>query len=223
MTRNRINNIIRETLSSVLKSCGFERRGDDYIRRIGEMSHIINTQRSRWSEENRTSFTINCGVHVSQVTSVFRSLPEPAQPKLTDCCVSVRIGMLTASKLDIWWELADSSDASECAEFRQDVAVKAAELAIPFLGRFETEFQVAEFLSSRCTAADELVEPRAQALRMAYAALIWRKLGDADRCAASIEEAERQSKRTPLEDIIAVFASRWRANGLSNPPIARRG
>ncbi|WP_437927062.1 DUF4304 domain-containing protein [Sorangium sp. So ce291] len=143
MTRNRTNKIIREALSTALTSFGFERHGDDYARRIGEVSHIINTQRSRWSEENRTSFTINCGVHVSHVTSAFRNLPESAQPKLTDCCVSVRIGMLTASRIDIWWELADCNDASECTKAQQDVTVKAAELAIPFLGRFETELQVA--------------------------------------------------------------------------------
>ncbi|WP_081426529.1 DUF4304 domain-containing protein [Sorangium cellulosum] len=220
MTKNRINKIIHEALSGALTPYGFKQRGDDYIRRIGDVSHVVNTQRSRWNEGNRVSFTLNCGVHVSHVTSTFRNLPEPAQPKLTDCCISVRIGMLTASRLDIWWELGDSDDTDEHTKVQRDVAMRTTDSMIPFLGRFESEHQVADFLSSTCTGADELVDPRAQALRMAYAAVIWRKLGDADRCSACIEEAERQSKRTPLQDVIVAFASRWRADSRSNPLIA---
>ncbi|WP_437565854.1 DUF4304 domain-containing protein [Sorangium sp. So ce542] len=220
MTRNRINKFIHTMLSIALTPHRFKRRGDDYVRRIGETAHIINVQRSRWNEDNRVNFTLNCGVHISHVTSAFRNLPEPAQPKLTDCCISVRIGMLTASRLDIWWELGDPDDANGYAKVQQDVAMRTADSVIPFLERFQNEHQVAEFLSSVRTGADELVEPRAQALRMAYAAVIWLKLGNADRCSACIEEAERQSKRTPLEDAIAAFASRWRADWRSNPPIA---
>ncbi|KYF69133.1 hypothetical protein BE15_45135 [Sorangium cellulosum] len=128
--------------------------------------------------------------------------------------------MLTASRLDIWWELGDSDDTDEHTKVQRDVAMRTTDSMIPFLGRFESEHQVADFLSSTCTGADELVDPRAQALRMAYAAVIWRKLGDADRCSACIEEAERQSKRTPLQDVIVAFASRWRADSRSNPLIA---
>ncbi|WP_437630347.1 DUF4304 domain-containing protein [Sorangium sp. So ce854] len=220
MTKNRISKIIHEALFGTLAPYGFKRRGDDYVRRIGAVSHVVNAQRSRWSEGNRVSFTLNCGVHVAHVTSTFRNLPEPAQPKLTDCYISARVGMLTASRLDIWWELGDSDDADEYAKVQRDVAMRTTNSVIPFLGRFEAERQVAEFLSSTCTGADELVDPRAHALRMAYAAAIWRKLGDADRCSACIEEAERQSKRTPLQDVIVAFASRLRADSRSNPLIA---
>ncbi|KYF54890.1 hypothetical protein BE08_44020 [Sorangium cellulosum] len=128
--------------------------------------------------------------------------------------------MLTGSRIDLWWELGDSDDADEYAKAQRDVAMRTTDSVIPFLGRFETECQVAEFLSSTCTGADELVDPRAHAMRMAYAAVIWRKLGDADRCSACIEEAERQSKRTPLQDVIVAFASRLRADSRSNPLIA---
>ncbi|WP_437878160.1 DUF4304 domain-containing protein [Sorangium sp. So ce513] len=215
MTKNRIGKIVHEALFGALAPYGFKRRGDDYVRRIGEVSHVVNAQRSRWSEGGRVSFTLSCGVHVAHVTSIFRNLPEPALPKMTDCCISARVGMLTASRLDIWWELGDSDDADECAKVQRDVAVTTAESVILFLGRFETELQVAEFLSSTRTRSDELVDPRAHALRMAYAAVVWRKLGDVDRCSACIEEAERQSKRTPLQDVIVAFASRLRADSRS--------
>lgn len=86
------------------------RRGQLYIRDRDHVFHMVDIQYSRWNDAAKASFTLNAGIYVPGVTSTFRKRPDPEKPKPSDCCISVRVGMLTHEKHDLWWELSESSD-----------------------------------------------------------------------------------------------------------------
>lgn len=206
--KDRVNGILRESLSRELKCYGFHKRGDLYVRRLGELCHIIDVQRSRWNDTHRISVTINCGIYVPGVTSAYWNTPEPKQPKATDCCVSVRVGMLRTPWNDIWWEVSNDDGIEKAALIQADISSIIVELAMPFLNRFQTTLEVVRFLTEGRIEADKFVEPRADVTRLIYAGLLWRGLGERSRCSTCIDEAKRLSKKTPQEAVVVAFADR---------------
>ena len=211
MTRDlekQVRKELQTRLTQHLSQAGFRRTGNGYKRTFGGVSHVVDVQYSKWKNPNKVSFTLNCGVYVPRVVSVFHGTAEPLRPKLTDCCVYVRGGMLTDEKLDTWWsvavekniEVASASSAAE-AMIKQHI--------LPFLERFAEPADVAEFLSSHRCVSDTSVEPRADAVSHIYAAILWRTAGGSERCREMMDTALREAARTPLADVVAKFAARF--------------
>lgn len=209
MVDNRVNKVIRQSLSDVLKRHGFQRTGALYVRRFGDMLHMIEAQHSRWNDTTRKSFTLNCGVYVPGVTSTFWNTPEPKKPKLTDCCISIRVGMLREPRCDIWWEVSHDDSLEKDAQIQADIVSIITESVLPFLSRFQNESEITQVLTEESSSADGFIEPRASATRLAYAALLWRRLGEVSKCSSCINESKQRSKKTPLEAVINAFASRF--------------
>lgn len=207
--KNRVNDVLQQSLAVTLKDRGFTRSGGVYSRKSGDITHIVEVQHSRWNDQEKASFTLNCGIHVPGVTSVFRRTPEPNRPRLADCCVTVRVGMLGDQKLDIWWKLSVEDDRNRDVQVANEMVSATTRMALPFLDRFQSEEQVALLLSQERSKGDEFVEPRVSALRHAYAALLWARLGDHDRAHECLSRAQIESKKTPLEDVVARFAENW--------------
>ena len=205
----RLKNIVARTVTPALKERGFKKAGDRFVRGDAVVQ-LVDVQFSRWDNPNEASFTLNCGVWMSGVTSTYRNTAEPASPKLADCCISARVGMLTDSRLDVWWTVRQD-DPSELDESTERAVVTALSGAVlPFLRRFETAEAIAEFLSAPLTGPDRLLDPRAEVMRVAYATAAWATLGQAARRDECLARATALAKTGPVKDIIAGFASRVR-------------
>jgi Domain of unknown function (DUF4304) len=207
--KSRVKFVLQQSLAVTLKERGFTRLGGVYARESGDIAHIIEVQQSRWNDQSKASFTFNCGVHVPGVTSTFRVKPEPKRPRLADCCVTVRVGMLEDSRLDIWWKLSVDDDPHRDLHVAKEIVSATTRLMLPFLDRFQSEEQIALFLSQDRSKRDEFVEPRVPALQHAYAALLWARLGDTDRALECLNRAQIESRKTPLEDVVTRFAEEW--------------
>src|SRR5262249_47677980 len=108
-----------------------------------------------------------------------------------------------------WWKLAESDEPERDVALEEEVAAATKRFVLPFLERFHDEHTVAEFLSQPCELDDKFVEPRADGLRLAYAAIIWQSAGNRIRCQESIEKAVLRSKRSPLEGVLNDFVRRF--------------
>lgn len=207
--KERLNKILLESIARRLKEHGFRKRGDVFSRECRRVVHLIDIQYSRWNDSTETNFTLNCGVYMPGITAAFRNSAEPKVPKPTDCCIAVRIGMLTESQTDSWWTISAADDPERDDAVREEIASVLEQVALPFLNRFDDPRAVAEFLSGETAKNDEFVEPRAPGLRFAYAALAWRVLGETRRCQEDLRRAVASAERTPLQDIVSGFARRW--------------
>jgi hypothetical protein len=212
MIEKRMKNILRLSLVEVLKDHGFRQKSRLYVRHVDGIMHMVDVQGSQWNDREKKSITLNCGVYVPGVMSAFRTAPEPTQPKVAECCVSARVGMLRKPARDIWWEISESDSPDKDAQIAQEIASIVTGTVLPFLDRFRTELHVAEFLSTVPSEADKFVDPRVDGYRFSYAALIWRKLGAEEKCAAYIEQARQSSKKTTLESFVEAFAVRCKTS-----------
>ena len=101
----RIDGILKSALTPLLRSRGFRKRGPVYVAEHGEVTWLVDVQKSQWNDRNEAQFTVNGGVYVPGVVSGYSRRPDPAEPKMVDCCLSVRIGMLDESRVDKWWKI----------------------------------------------------------------------------------------------------------------------
>jgi hypothetical protein len=209
MLKDRASKILSEAATATLKTRGFKKRGKAYIRQTGRLGHMVDTQFSRWNDGKEVSFTLNCGIYIPGVTSTFSNSPEPNHPKLEDCCINVRVGGLTESKLDVWWKLSERDTPERDMEIREEICSTIERTMLPFLDRYQNEKAVAEFLSQQRIDADKYIWPRAEGLRLSYAAIIWHMLGVRDTCRECIERAVRESTNTPVDGVVNAFAIRF--------------
>jgi hypothetical protein len=209
MLKNRTKTILANSLAARLKQYGFTKQGSAWIRTSGRILHVVDVQHSRWSDAKELSFTLNCGVYVPGVTSRFRNMREPHRPKPTDCCITARVGMLTESKLDVWWKVSEDDTPDADVETTKEIILIIERTILPFFDRFLEEKVVADFLSQHRTKADEHIEPRAEELRLVYAAIILNMLGDGDGCRNFIAQALEKARKGPLEEVIGVFVKRF--------------
>ena len=200
----RVSAILRSGLTPLLRSHGFRKHGQVYVSERGDVLWIVDVQKSRWNDGTEAQFTINGGVYVPGVVSAYSRRPEPSIPKLVDCCLSVRIGMLDDSKLDKWWKVT-ASDAPEDAVDEQistEIRDRVGNHLLPFLQRFESSVEVAEFLEGPMNSATCSVSPRSLAQRHAYASLIYLRLGNTAKARSEIDEAVREAEGTPIDEVI---------------------
>lgn len=209
MPKDRVQRVLQQSVGDVLKRRGYQKQTSRYVRASGELTQMIDVQLSQWSQNKATRFTLNCGVYVPGLSSAYWNTPDPARPKLTDCCVSARVGMLSPSRLDLWWEVTDGDDSEKDGGVVAAVRSAVTGLALPFVERFETVHDIAGFLTEDRTGAANLIEPRATATRLVYAAVLWRKLGEEARSRTCLDEAVQQAQKTPLESVVETFVARF--------------
>lgn len=208
--RAKARGVAVDSAALALNPFGFKKVGDRFLRRQGQVTQVIEVQWSHWSDAQAVSFTFNGGLYVPRVTSVLRNRPDPKSPKLTDCCLSARIGMLTESSLDLWWSVAEGDSAEAFEQSLRGIQLALENAMVPFLERFKEPQAIARFLEQPTGVGADQIDPRAQGLRLAYAAALWSGLGDAARCHACFELAVQSSKATPLEEVLNVFKERLR-------------
>ncbi|WP_153718103.1 DUF4304 domain-containing protein [Eikenella corrodens] len=106
-----------KNLHILLKPLGFKKKGNHFYRYIKHgVGQLIHTQKSRWSDKSRISFTFNIGLVCPplQYDPRFQEAgqPLPDFPNILDCLAQERIGFLLPEpgQQDIWFEVADGAN-----------------------------------------------------------------------------------------------------------------
>ena len=154
---------------------------------------------------------MNCGVYVPGVWSVYApNLSEPIKLGVPDCPLSARVGMLPPEKQSVWWKLTPDDVSSVDIDIARDMRSKVESLALPFLNKFHSSLEVADFLSSDLSKQSDLgkqyryIDPRAKTKRFSYSAIIHFNLGNKEKAMSLLDEAieHETSKKSPLECVV---------------------
>jgi hypothetical protein len=210
LLRKRMRDIVSRSIVPELEGFVADPTARTYVKGSGAVVYVVDVQPSVKSRSAVVSFTVNCGVYIHDVVCRFQGRPAPSFPKITDCCLAARAGLLSEPFLDKWWQLSNDDESNHdeqvCAEMRRLVNNGA----LPFMARFPDRKAVATFLlAPPRDRADKFVNPMARALRATYAALIWRQLEQRERCASSLRLATEESRGTPIEDEIEEFVRQF--------------
>lgn len=203
----RVNGILKASLTPFLKSLGFHKTAMVYRAQQADLTWIINVQLSQWNDDEHVSFTLNGGIYVPGVVSRYSPRPEPIRPSLLDCCVSVRIGMLDESKLDVWWSFRGTQwSEKKVRQVGSSIREHVQRLLLPFLSPLDSQDAVAEFLSDPVTSETDKVCPQSDAIRRSYAAIIKMNLGKTVEALRDIETARSLAVGTPVQGHIEDLA-----------------
>lgn len=201
--------VFKSELDVFLDAQGYRRCDFVYYDERAGLTALIDIQRSRWSDRSEAQFTLNGGIFVPGIVSSYLRQEDPRQPTLADCCVSVRIGMLDQSRLDRWWKATAS--AGEGPIQISAVAIEVREhvdrLLLPFLAKFQTPSEVANFLAEPISPATRFIAPQAASLRYAYASLIYSRNGDQSLAHEAYANAMREAQGMPNEVFVKRLSS----------------
>jgi Domain of unknown function (DUF4304) len=199
----RLNFILKNYVTKRLREIGFSKNQSTYSKRLDEILWLINIEKSRWNDLNELEFTINCGIYVPGVWSIYANLNEPTNPKVENSSVYFRIGMLTPERKGIWWKLLKDDSIETDTIVAEDMVFNIEKFALPFLTKFKNAYDVATFLSSEKEDKFKyLLFPVAKAQRLAFAGIIFYKLGENSKAKEAIDGAVMESRMSPIEEII---------------------
>jgi hypothetical protein len=205
----RINEILKQSVTPVLKREGFGKKGLVYSSDRGPLCWLVDIQKSRWNDPSEARFTLNCGIYVRGVLTAYANRPDRASPRIEDCCISARVGLLAEEAIDVWWKLMADDDAEGSDSIIGDeVRERIERCLLPFLREFETVEQVAAFLDAPIAESNSLVSPQSEAQRHSYAAVLYSQLGEARRRDAALQAAESAAAGSPIEGIVTRLKER---------------
>ena len=198
----RLNAILKDFLNPILKPLGFTKRKNVYVREDRELSWVIHIQRSDWNSATEASFTLNGGVYVPGVASTYVNKQERKSLNLADCVVYARIGMLSESRLDCWWNLRINDDvASVETEIGMDIKRRVENDVLPFLKRFETKEDVIGFLEAPLPSKYKFILPPSYATRLAYAAILHSMSRRTEKYSETINKAIKEASKSHVEGV----------------------
>ncbi len=157
--------IVNEYVAPLLLSKGFRRSKLVWNRRLDGMTHVLDIQRSKWSDAESTSFTVNLGVWIEHLWRIYWDKTKPPTTiRESECFPSVRVGQLLGEgplHKDVWWTIKDPNDVSAVGyELRDILATKC----IPFLDKLDS-------IDAVLTAVEDPMLRRFPGGRLSYAVL----------------------------------------------------
>ncbi|MFN0052081.1 MAG: DUF4304 domain-containing protein [Planctomycetales bacterium] len=207
--KRRLSLLIDKHIAPLLAAKGFERDRDVFVCDKQSMQWLIELQRSKWNSSGQIDFTFSIGVYVPGLFSTYSGRLEFETRSAPTCCIHGRIGMLDPDHFDSWWSLS----REECSEqfddsIRQSIIDKLVRIAFPFLARFESLNDVAEFLVSARKPLDKTVFPQSHAIAFAYAAILYQRLGLPKEQMTALARAEEEARGSPVEEIVGALCLR---------------
>ena len=203
----RYQHILRNNITPLLKDRMFARRGGTYFRRLDPLAWVIDIQRSQFNDSTASEFTANCGVSVRGVMSIYAG-KESSSPRLWDCSIIVRLGLLSEDRLDKWWRLTNEDDQGVVdAEIGGDIVLRLRRDGLPFLERFHTLDDVVTFLLTPRTAANRH-GPTSRLISLVHAGIIAHLRGDLGQREALFSEAETLESKARIDSTVRIVRAR---------------
>lgn len=147
-----------------------------------------------------------CGVYVPGVWSTYAYVDrfEPTTPKIEDCTCSTSVGMLMPKRTQHGWKLTPNDSSSVDIATARDMRSMVESVMLPFLNKFHSSLEVANFLSSDLGKQYKYINPRAKTKRFSYSAIIHFNFGNKEKAIRLLDEAieHETSKKSPLEWVV---------------------
>lgn len=119
MNRNLViefKEIIKSTVTPILKDSGFKKRSLNFNRKINEVVQVLSFQRSKWNNSESIEFTINLGIYLEKIFEISRGQINTSNfMKVGDCFLWGRSGHLIYN-YDYWYKLDFNSSFSSIEE-----------------------------------------------------------------------------------------------------------
>lgn len=204
----RVDRIVHASVGHVLLPRGFRKRGVRFSKRLPELTWLIEIQRGRWSTPDETRFTINCGVYIPGLMSVYAGAQEQPNPRSEHWCIAVRLGMLAKENLDTWWNLTSDDDPEERDTYvADDIRVRIQRDLLPFMNEMQDVDSAIDRLLTYYTTGDCRFTP-SEIVAGVYAAILMFKQGRKREGAATLDAAERATKIRDFGEQLQVIRRR---------------
>lgn len=158
--RQRYTALIRRIYENSLRRAGFRRRGVNCRYFLSQnIVHLVNFQKSVYSDLNEIRFTVNLGVYRKGIRSMlFPETLEPSEPSISDCIIQERLGVLLPDGHDKWWVLSGSDDTQSDDLIVEEVIAALSGYGLPFLARFQGDESILQFVLERLSPKYPLLE-----------------------------------------------------------------
>ena len=112
-TQARFDNLVSKNLWPDFKSKGYRKTGNNFrLYNASGWGKIVNIQKSMYSEKHDICFTVNVGLYLPEADTIFET-PRGEKFLEPDCLVRKRIGHISGNHTDTWYDLTESTPASE--------------------------------------------------------------------------------------------------------------
>ena len=124
-TQIKFDTIVKEGFTSLLKPLSFKKKALNYYRRLAEVGHIINIQKSSYGNRDHIRFRINIGIFEPKFWLGYYDFKHTGQvpdyPTEPDCLIRKTINDLQNRK-DLWYEVNDVTDEQKLIkEVQKDI------------------------------------------------------------------------------------------------------
>jgi Domain of unknown function (DUF4304) len=111
---------VKRGLAPPLREIGFRKTGTNFYQLTSESNKLVHIQSSQWNSASLSRFTIELGIYFPSIDGLMdqqftRKGTLPWSPKIFNCQLRRRIGLLLPINRDFWWEVTPATDANHLA------------------------------------------------------------------------------------------------------------
>lgn len=178
---------VSEHFAPMLKKQGFKKKNFIWNKHDNGFVHVVSLQKSRFSENNEDSFTINIGVFDPVTWHLCWGVKHPVFIGEGDCFPRARIGFLLARssgvERDYWWACNEDTDIAKLAE---EIFSIFDEVVFQFLSKMSDLREIVNY----CNLGSLVLMP----IDKIYLAIVIHRLGDKIASEELLEEVSCISK-----------------------------
>jgi len=137
-TEIKFDTIVKEGFTPLLKPLSFKKKALNYYRRLAEVGHIINIQKSSYGDRDHIKFRINIGIFEPKFWLGYYDFKHTGQvpdyPTEPVCLIRKTINDLRGRK-DLWYEIHNYTDEQKLIkEIQEDIQ----QYILPFFDQLDS-------------------------------------------------------------------------------------
>ena len=137
-TQIKLDTIVKEGFTPLLKPLSFKKKALNYYRRLAEVGHIINIQKSSYGDRDHIRFRINIGIFEPKFWLGYYDFKHTGQvpdyPTEPVCLIRKTINDLRGRK-DLWYEIHNYTDEKKLIkEIQKDIQ----QYILPFFDQLDS-------------------------------------------------------------------------------------
>lgn len=179
----------QSSIPAELKSRGFRRSKLTWTRTSGRVAHVIDFQRSRFSDPGSVDFTINVGVALDDIWRVYSGEGFGGAIREDQCYSRFRVGEalggFRSDATDRWWTIGANVDSDALAA---EVKSTVLERCLPILDRLDSVDAVFRFVQ------EEAPSRRIDAFTRIMLAIVSHLHGDVQKATSLLDDIESSSR-----------------------------